>query len=108
MCQICGKGGSLVMCLKCQAYDYHDAGVFEYNLRKETVALNVIKKILAGKRFTSMNLYKYVNTVHMRNEIMKFYVMEFCTTPFCNDPSYCLSLRRDPDAMLRVWRDIKD
>ena len=103
MCQYCGKSGSLVMCLKCQAYDYHDAGVFEYDLHKETVALNIIKKILAGKRFTSLNLYKYVNTVHMRNEIMKFYVMEFC-----KDPGYCLSLRRDPDAMLRVWRDIKD
>jgi hypothetical protein len=95
MCQICGKDGLLAMCINCQAYDEYDAGIIIYDARKETHALNVIKKLIVGKKFTFTNLYKYVNTVHMRNEIIKY-------DP---EPRYCLALRRDSDAMLRLWRD---
>ena len=63
MCQICGKPAQLVMCLNCQAYDDYSVQV-DYDERKEAHALNLIKRLLVGKRFTSTNLYKYVNTVH--------------------------------------------
>jgi len=95
MCQICGKTGQLVMCLNCQAYDEYSVHV-DYDARKEIHALNLIKMLLVGKKFTFTNLYKYVNTVHMRNEIIKY-------DP---DPQYALALRRDSYEMLRVWREL--
>ena len=86
MCQYCGKAGHLYMCLDCQAYDRMRYGPHAYNEAKELDSLNLIRKLLSGKHFTSfIQLYKYVNTVHMRKEIEKY-----------GGDSYCLELRRDP------------
>jgi hypothetical protein len=87
------------MCLNCQAYDDFDAGLIEYDEAKEECALHLLRELLAGKKFTFLNMFTYVNTAHMRKEIMKFGHMKF-------SDGYCLALRRDSDAMLRLYRNI--
>lgn len=79
----------MYMCLDCQAYDNMSVGPLVYDEAKETASLNIIHKILSGKHFTSfIQLYTYVNTVHMRKEIEKY-----------GGDAYCLGLRRDPMLM---------